>query len=167
MIFFLIFFFQFLMLIYQTIGVRGSGYCGFLTAISQYDNTFSGVLLGLLATLIAVSFAVCAAGNFFLLTQVNFIWTNKNRNKTKKTFRWPKVTLTITLNNWTKFSAHHSMFQIHAIYRSSEKVSFNKAQSEFANEFMRNQGVQRAAATAAQAAVSSQFNNQAQNANRY
>lgn len=43
----------------------------------------------------------------------------------------------------------------------------DKAQTEFANEFMRNQGVQRAAAHAAQAAVSSQFNNQAQNANRY
>lgn len=43
----------------------------------------------------------------------------------------------------------------------------NKAQAEFANEFMRNQGVQRAAATAAQAAISTQFNNQANNANRY
>lgn len=59
------------MLIYQTIGVHGSGYCGFLTAISQYDGTFGGVLLGMLATLIAISFAVCAVGNFFLLTQVN------------------------------------------------------------------------------------------------
>lgn len=43
----------------------------------------------------------------------------------------------------------------------------DKAQTEFANEFMRNQGVRRAAATAAQAAMTSQFNNQAQNANRY
>lgn len=43
----------------------------------------------------------------------------------------------------------------------------DKAQVEFATEFMRNQGVRRAAASAAQAAVSSQFNNQAQNANRY
>lgn len=61
------------MLVYQSIGFRGSGYCGFLTAISQYDNTFGGVLLGMLATAVAVSFAVCAAGNFFLLTQVNAI----------------------------------------------------------------------------------------------
>lgn len=88
MIFFLIFFFQFLMLIYQTIGLHGSGYCGFLTAISQYDNTFWGVLLGLLATAVASSFAVCAAGNFFLLTQVSsivhnvispFAWLNGQR----------------------------------------------------------------------------------------
>lgn len=43
----------------------------------------------------------------------------------------------------------------------------DKAQAEFTNEFMRNQGVQRAASQAAQAALSSQFNNQAQNANRY
>lgn len=73
MIFFLIFFFQFLMLVYQSIGFRGSGYCGFLTAISQYDHTFGGILLGMLATAVAISFAVCAAGNFFLLTQVNTI----------------------------------------------------------------------------------------------
>lgn len=57
--------------------------------------------------------------------------------------------------------------QVHAIYRSSDKVSMDKAQAEFANEFMRNQGVRRAATQAAQAAVTSQFNNQAQNANRY
>lgn len=43
----------------------------------------------------------------------------------------------------------------------------DKAQAEFTNEFMRNQGVQRAASQATQAALSSQFNNQAQNANRY
>lgn len=58
-------------------------------------------------------------------------------------------------------------FQIHAIYRSSESVSVDKAQAEFANEFLKNQTVQRAAANAASAAVSSQLNNQAQNANRY
>lgn len=43
----------------------------------------------------------------------------------------------------------------------------DKAQAEFANEFMRNRGVQRAAAQAANAAIQTQFNNQAQNANRY
>lgn len=42
-----------------------------------------------------------------------------------------------------------------------------KAQAEFTNEFMRNQGVQRAAAQATSAAFQTQFNNQAQNANRY
>lgn len=60
-----------------------------------------------------------------------------------------------------------SLIQVHAIYRSSENVSIDKAQAEFANEFLKNQSVQRAAASAAQAAVRSQFNNQAQNANRY
>ncbi|XP_031626631.1 secretory carrier-associated membrane protein 2 [Contarinia nasturtii] len=125
MVFFLIFFFQFLMLILQSIGITGSGYCGFLTAIRQFNGTLSGIFTGVLALAVATSFAICAAGSFLLLTKV------------------------------------------HAIYRSSDKVSMDKAQAEFANEFMRNQGVRRAAATAAQAAMSSQFNNQAQNANRY
>lgn len=59
--------------------------------------------------------------------------------------------------------------QVHAIYRSSDKLSMQKAQTEFANEFMRNQGVQRAAAQATAAAFQSQFNspNQAPSGNRY
>lgn len=61
----------------------------------------------------------------------------------------------------------HVFFKVHSIYRSSDKVSMDKAQAEFASEFMKNKGVQRAANSAVQATLSSQFNNQAQNANRY
>lgn len=70
MVFFLIFFFQFIFLIYQTVGVNGSGYCGFVTAIDQFDGTFGGTIFGLLTTAVALSFAVCTAGSFLLLTKV-------------------------------------------------------------------------------------------------
>lgn len=72
MVFFLIFFFQFLMLILQSIGIHGSGYCGFLTAISQFDGTLSGIFTGILALAVATSFAICAVGSFLLLTKVIF-----------------------------------------------------------------------------------------------
>lgn len=70
MVFFMIFFSQFIMLIYQAIGIHGTGYCGFLTAIQQFNGTFAGALLGLLTLSVAISFAISAAGSFILLTKV-------------------------------------------------------------------------------------------------
>lgn len=58
------------MMVYMAIGYRGSGYCGFLTAFPLFDGTFSGVLCGILAFIVAVSFGICAAGGFLLLTKV-------------------------------------------------------------------------------------------------
>lgn len=72
MVFFFIFFFQLLMMIYQTIGILGSGYCGFITAISQFDGQAAGILIGLLTLVIACSFGICAGGTFLLLTKVIF-----------------------------------------------------------------------------------------------
>lgn len=70
MIFFVIFFFQFLMLIYQAIGVHGSGYCGYITALQQFNGTLVGVLTGIMALSVAAAFTVGAAGSFLLLTKV-------------------------------------------------------------------------------------------------
>lgn len=70
MIFFMIFFFQFIIMIFQAVGVYGSGYCGFITAIDQFDGTVKGGFAGVLALSVAVSFAICAAVSFILLTKV-------------------------------------------------------------------------------------------------
>lgn len=70
MIFFMIFFFQFVIMIFQAVGVYGSGYCGFLTAISQFDGTLGGAFAGVLTLAVASSFAICAAASFVLLTKV-------------------------------------------------------------------------------------------------
>lgn len=70
MVFFMIFFFQFLVLIYQAVGVHGSGYCGFITAVKQFDGTWTGILFGILTLAVAISLAVCAAGSFLLITKV-------------------------------------------------------------------------------------------------
>lgn len=72
MVFFIIFFFQFIWLLYQSIGMRGSGYCGFITAVHQFDGTVVGILIGLVTLSIACSFAVCAIANFLLLTKVSY-----------------------------------------------------------------------------------------------
>lgn len=70
MVFFFIFFFQLLVMIWQTIGVRGSGYCGFITALTQFDGSVLGVLIGLLTLVVACSFGICAGGSLMLLTKV-------------------------------------------------------------------------------------------------
>lgn len=70
MVFFMIFFFQFLALVYQTVGIHGSGYCGFITAVKQFDGTWTGILFGILTLAVAISLAVCAAGSFLLIAKV-------------------------------------------------------------------------------------------------
>lgn len=145
MVFFFIFFFQMIILVVQTVGIYGSGYCGFITALSQFDGTPSGIIMGLFLLCIAISFAICTAGNVMLLTKVI------NR------------LFILFLNSKKKI---HFAKQIHSIYRHSDTVSMNKAQAEFTNEFMHNQHVQRAAANATSAAVSSQFGG-GTSANRY
>lgn len=70
MVFFFVFFFQAIVLVFQTLGVEKSGYCGFITAISQFDGTPSGIVVGLFLLVIAISLAACTAGNVLLLTKV-------------------------------------------------------------------------------------------------
>lgn len=59
------------MMTWQTLGIRGSGYSGFITAYHQFDGTFVGVLMGLITLAIACSFAICAAATLVLLTKVH------------------------------------------------------------------------------------------------
>lgn len=119
MVFFFVYFFQTMMTVFQAIGVPGTGYCGFIVAISQFDSSAEGIIVGLLLLIIAFCFATTAAANVMMITK------------------------------------------IHTIYRSSG-ASMAKAQVEFATEFMRNQNVQQATASAMNSAVNSQLNS-----NRY
>lgn len=58
------------MLVFQSVGFYGSGYCGFITAIKQFDGSVGGTFIGILTLAVAGSFATCAAGSFLLLTKV-------------------------------------------------------------------------------------------------
>lgn len=119
MVFFFVYFFQTMMTVFQAIGIPKTGYCGFIVAISQFDSSAEGVIVGLLLLVIAFCFATTAAANVMMITK------------------------------------------IHSIYRSSG-ASMAKAQVEFATEFMRNQNVQQATASAMNSAVNAQLNS-----NRY
>lgn len=70
MMFFFIFFFQTLVTIIQTIGFPGSGTCGVIMAIIQFESGGVGILVGIFVLAIAIGYGACAAGNVFMLSKV-------------------------------------------------------------------------------------------------
>lgn len=70
MVFFFVYFFQTIFSVFQAIGFPGTGYCGFIVAISQFDSSAAGIIVGLLLLCIAFCFAVTAAANIMMITKV-------------------------------------------------------------------------------------------------
>lgn len=75
MVFFFVFFLQFLYTVIMALGIPGSGGCGIITAIAQFNkeggsHIFSGILL----LLIGSGFAVAAVGDFFLLSKIHTMY---------------------------------------------------------------------------------------------
>lgn len=70
MVFFFVYFSQTCLSIFQAIGMNDSGYCGFITAISHYGGSAGNIIVGILLTMIALCFAVCAAANIMMITKV-------------------------------------------------------------------------------------------------
>lgn len=72
MLFFFVFAFQFLVTVIQAIGIEGSGTVGFITAISQFNSTVVGWLVGIFCVSVAIAYALCAAGNAIMIAKVSF-----------------------------------------------------------------------------------------------
>lgn len=89
MLFFFVFFFQLIIMIFQTIGLNGEcvascfidctvltvhfqdgGTVGVFTAIQLFDGTVGGVFLGIFCLMIAIGFGLAAGGTALLLTKV-------------------------------------------------------------------------------------------------
>ncbi|KAF6199389.1 hypothetical protein GE061_007415 [Apolygus lucorum] len=115
MVFFFIFFFQFIITTMQSIGFTDGGSCGIFVAIGSFrQGGAGGIITGLITIIIALGFIAAATLDILMLSK------------------------------------------IHRIYRSSG-ASMAKAQAEFTSEFMKNEHVRGAAASAATAAMQSQF----------
>ncbi|XP_063216341.1 secretory carrier-associated membrane protein 1 [Bacillus rossius redtenbacheri] len=74
MVFFFVFFFQFMVAVIQTIGIPGSGTCGFLVAIETFDSTAGGITVGVILLLIALGFGSAAAMDILLLSKIHRIY---------------------------------------------------------------------------------------------
>ncbi|KAG8232327.1 hypothetical protein J437_LFUL009426 [Ladona fulva] len=75
MVFFFVFFFQFMVSVIQTIGIKGMGTCGFLVAIPNFnDATAGGIAVGILVLIISIGFASAAVMDLFLLSKIHRIY---------------------------------------------------------------------------------------------
>lgn len=73
MVFFFVYFFQTLITLFQVVGFNDSGYCGFVVAISAFNNSASGIIVGLLLLCIALCYLVCLSGNIVMITKVSSV----------------------------------------------------------------------------------------------
>lgn len=136
MLFFFVFFFQIMILIWQTIGITGKfcvnilifnftkcvkllisegGTFGIFFVIHSFDGTVVGTLIGLLGVIVVIGFGACSVGGALML------------------------------------------LKIHALYRSSG-ASVDKGVQEFQREFFGNSSVQQAASSLAQNTLQSEIN---------
>eukprot|EP00095_Tigriopus_kingsejongensis_P012750 maker-scaffold30_size591359-snap-gene-1.17 protein:Tk12750 transcript:maker-scaffold30_size591359-snap-gene-1.17-mRNA-1 annotation:"hypothetical protein DAPPUDRAFT_50141" len=86
MMFFFVFFFQFLMSIVNFLGVGDTGSCGLITGIKEITgSTSSGgeIFVGVLMLITAIGFAVCAISDFYLLTRVHRLYKVSDCNMAK------------------------------------------------------------------------------------
>ncbi|XP_067638417.1 secretory carrier-associated membrane protein 1 isoform X2 [Eurosta solidaginis] len=77
MVFFFVYFFQTVLTVFQSIGVPDTGYCGFIVAISQFNSSAVGIIVGLLLLCIAFCFATTAAANIMMITKFCFMFFRK------------------------------------------------------------------------------------------
>ncbi|XKL68053.1 hypothetical protein PGB90_003544 [Kerria lacca] len=82
MIFFFIFFFQFIVILYEGIGLAES-YCGVLNTIGYLHGGFTTILVGLIALGIGLATCLTAAADFYLLTKIHRIYRSSGASFAK------------------------------------------------------------------------------------
>ncbi|KAI8035073.1 hypothetical protein M5D96_012166 [Drosophila gunungcola] len=83
MVFFFIYFFQTLYSIVQTVGFNKMGYCGFITAIGQFDGYPSGIIVGILLLCVSFCFAAVAVANVLMITKIHSIYRSTGASMAK------------------------------------------------------------------------------------
>lgn len=74
MVFFFVFFIQFLYTVIMALGIPGSGGCGIITAIAMLNDGGSGIFTGIFLFIIGVGFVVAAVGDFFMLSKIHTMY---------------------------------------------------------------------------------------------
>ncbi|KAK9890058.1 hypothetical protein WA026_008866 [Henosepilachna vigintioctopunctata] len=69
MVFFFIFFFQFVISVLQAVGIPGT--IGIITVIETFGTSFTSIMQGLFALIVAVGFGIAAAADLFLITKIH------------------------------------------------------------------------------------------------
>lgn len=83
MVFFFIFFFQFVITTIQAIGIPGSGTIGIITALATFKNSAWSIVSGVIALLIALGFGSAAAADLFLISKIHRMYRSTGASFTK------------------------------------------------------------------------------------
>ncbi|XP_073977925.1 secretory carrier membrane protein isoform X3 [Rhodnius prolixus] len=83
MVFFFIFFFQFVVTVIQAIGVPGGGTCGVIIALKCFDSSVSGIITGLIILSIACGYCIAAVLDLLLITKIHRIYRSTGASMAK------------------------------------------------------------------------------------
>ncbi|XP_023177661.1 secretory carrier-associated membrane protein 1 [Drosophila hydei] len=83
MVFFFVYFFQTVYTVIQAIGFKDLGYCGFITAISQFQSNAWGIVVGLLLLIIAFCFTITAGANILMIMKIHTIYRSTGASMDK------------------------------------------------------------------------------------
>jgi len=83
MVFFFVFFFQFVVTVLQALGFRGFGTCGLFMALHVMGTSVGGVLVGLVTFSIAVGFFTAATLDILLLSKIHRIYRSSGASMAK------------------------------------------------------------------------------------
>ncbi|XP_066158293.1 secretory carrier-associated membrane protein 1 [Euwallacea fornicatus] len=88
MVFFFIFFFQFVVTTIHAIGIPGSGTIGIFTAIGTFGSSAWSIISGLIALTVAIGFTLAAAADLFMISKIHRMYrsTGASMDKAKKEF---------------------------------------------------------------------------------
>lgn len=84
MVYFFVFFFQFLISVINTLGIGGMGSCGLILAIKELNGGSGGtIFVGVLMLVTSLGFAFCACADFFLLVRVHRLYRSTGASLAK------------------------------------------------------------------------------------
>jgi len=85
MVFFFVFFFQFLVTVMSVLGIGNTGSCGLILGIKEISGGESGgrIFVGVLMLLVTLGFGIAALADFFLLVRVHRIYRSTGASMAK------------------------------------------------------------------------------------
>ncbi|XP_050313272.1 secretory carrier-associated membrane protein 1 isoform X2 [Anthonomus grandis grandis] len=88
MVFFFIFFFQFVVTTIHAVGIPGSGTIGIIMAIDSFSTTAYGVVSGIFAISVALGFTFCAGADLFMISKIHKMYrsTGASMDKARQEF---------------------------------------------------------------------------------
>lgn len=93
MVFFFIFFFQFVMTTIHAVGISGSGTIGIFSAIYVFSNTAWSIITGIYSLVVALGFAFAAAADLFMLTKIHRMYRSTGASLAKAQQEFTDVVL--------------------------------------------------------------------------